>query len=923
MISDENPFATGGGLRLGAEVLARGEDALVGTMLGEYRLVEVIGDGGMSRVYRGERADGSFERQVAIKVAIGASMGTELQRRFGQEQALLAALAHPHICRLYDARMSPHGQAYIVMELIEGETVDAYCDARGNSLDLAISLLLDLVAAVAYAHAHLIVHRDIKPGNVMVDRFGQPKLLDFGIAKLLDGNSRVGTLTPPLTPQFASPEQLLGKPVTIASDIYQLGALLYRLLAGRPLSESAAMDQAIDRASRGEDPPIPAEIRQTIPKDLQLIIERCLRWEPQARYPSADALRKDLEAFQGGYPVEVASGSFRYRCNRFLKRNRAMVALASVALLLLTGATFTYTRSLAESRELAEARAQSATRTSKALSRLLTQSMSDLQDQLAEQQVGASGIVRSVFEEAIRLASQELGADDDARAELIRVRANAEWRLGRLDEAADSFRQAAMLSSADDNPAQFTEIQLDSIRMVLEERRVDPAGAALAELEGRVEIDTLPPLTRARFHRTRGYLFHARDEFDAAATAYRRALELLASLGSEHSRERADLLTDLAWVHMAREQFARTRDFAREAVALLEESESPMSHRLINPLRTLALALGLLDDYEVARQINERALQVALANYGETHRAVGRVHSSLSSMFYRQGDIHRAIEHEEEALRIEQALYGGDSWDALVTRNTLVLYLGSAGRIPEALADSELLLAEMIARDGPEGRRNREVLLANRSRFLLQAGAYDEAVAVSRQSLSLRRELQGKGSYGDYDSQRNLSYALVAAGRIDEARALFESSLAGLAALRGTDDWEYESWSLREYLFDRAAGDVQSARDRLQRYVDVTEQQYIVDSPHFLTEVVDLAEVCLRLEDGACASRALGKVARALTLYPDHPDALRARLVEAALLAGEQRTAEASRIAGDVLARVQRRYPLRIDLLRRARSLSG
>jgi len=292
-------------------------------------------------------------------------------------------------------------------------------------------------------------------------------------------------------------------------------------------------------------------------------------------------------------------------------------------------------------------------------------------------------------------------------------------------------------------------------------------------------------------------------------------------------------------------------------------------------------------------------------------------------MFYRQGDIHRAIEHEEEALRIEQALYGGDSWDALVTRNTLVLYLGSAGRVTEALADSEVLLAEMIARKGPEGRRNQEVLLANRSRFLLEVGAYDEAVAASRQSLALRRELQGKGSYGDYDSQRNLSYALVAAGRLGEARSLFESSLAGLAALRGAESGEYESWALREYLFDRAAGDLESARDRVQRYVDITEQRYVLDSPHFLSQVVDLAEVCVGLEDRVCASRALGKVDSALASYPDHPDALRARLLQAEMLAGEQRIAEAGRIAGDVLARVQRSYPLRADLLSRARSLSG
>ncbi|MEM9184034.1 MAG: protein kinase, partial [Pseudomonadota bacterium] len=878
---DDRALATGGGLEMGAALLATEDDSLLGIQLGDYRLVEVIGDGGMSRIYRAERADGSFERQVAIKLSIGGSISTELRRRFSQEQTLLASLDHPHISRLYDAQFSADGRPYIVMELIEGETVDDYCDARGNTVDLAVTLVRDIAAAVAYAHAHLIVHRDIKPGNVMVDRFNQPKLLDFGIAKLLEGDGVDGTLAPPMTPLFASPEQLLGRPVTIASDIYQLGALLYRLVSGRPLMQEGAVDQAIARASQGEDLILPQEDRRRIPRDLQLIIQRCLRCEPQTRYPSADALRKDLEAFQGGYPVEVANRSWRYRANRFLRRNRAMVGVVTVATVLLAGATYSYTRSLAESRELAESRAQSATRTSKALSRLLTESMSDLQDQVAEHEVGASTIVKSVFEDAIRLASLELGADDAAKADLIRVRANAEWRLGRLEEASASFEEAGLLSSAQDDPSLFAEIQLDSIRLALEERQIAPSEEALRQLEQKVSVNTLKPLTQARYHRTRGYLHHAKDEFDLADAAYLQALDQLDALGPEYDRERADLLTDLAWVHIGREQYDKTRDYAKQSVALLEQAESPMSHRLINPLRTLALALGLLDEYPAARETNQRALEIAQANYGDTHRAVGRVHSSLSSLLFRQGEMGEAIEHEQEALRIEQALYGGDSWDALVTRNTLVLYRGSAGFIAQALAESDHLLSELTNRTGPEGRRNLEVLLANRSRFLALAGKHEEAVAASRESLALRRALQGEGSYGDFDSQRELSYLLLSAGKIDEARSYFAGSLAGLRSLRGDEDEEYRTWALRGYLFDWATGDLVAARSRLQKYVALTEKRYVLDSPLFLSQLVDLAEICAQLADAACARHALNRVDKSLAAYPEHPDTLRAQLVAA------------------------------------------
>ncbi len=921
--ADDRALATGGGLRMGTALLATEEDALLGTVLGDYRLVEVIGDGGMSRVYRAERADGSFERQVAIKVSIGGSLSADLRRRFSQEQTLLASLDHPHISRLYDAQFSADGRPYMVMELIEGETVDAYCDARGNTTDTAVTLVRDIAAAVAYAHAHLIVHRDIKPGNVMVDRFDQPKLLDFGIAKLLEGGGSEGTLAPPMTPQFASPEQLLGRPVTIASDIYQLGTLLYRLVAGCPLLEPGAVERAIAHASRGQDLPLPAQNRRSIPRDLQLIIQRCLRCQPQARYPSADALRKDLEAFQGGYPVEVASRSWRYRANRFLGRNKAMVGVVTVAVALLAGATYSYTRSLAQSRELAESRAQSATRTTKALSRLLTESMSDLQDQVAENEVGASTMVKSVFEDAIRLASQELGTDDAAKADLIRVRANAEWRLGRLEEASASFQEAEMLSSAQDDPSLFAEIQLDSIRLALEDRQIGPAEAALAKLEANVSLDALSPLTQARYHRTRGYLHHAKDEFDAADTAYLQAIDQLSAYGPEHDRERADLLTDLAWVHIGREEFEKTREYASRSVELLDQSESPMSHRLIDPLRTLALALGLLDRYDDAQQVNQRALQIARANYGESHRSVGRVHSSLGSQFFRQGDVKRAIEHEEQALRIEQELYGGDSWDSLVARNTLVLYRGTAGLINQALAESERLLVDLTSREGPEGRRNLEVLLANRSRFLALAGNIDEAVAASRESLALRQALQGEGSYGDFDSQRELSYLLLAAGKEEEARAYFDRSLAGLASLRGEDDEEYQSWSLRGYQFAWRAGDLASARDQLRNYVALTGKRFRLDNPLYFSALVDLADICVQLEDSACARRALDRITGTVESYPEHPDSLRASLLAAQLPGAEQSSDDSTETASQPLARIQRLYPQRVDLLRLARQPSG
>ncbi|MEM1435015.1 MAG: protein kinase [Pseudomonadota bacterium] len=919
MTDAEDNLVTGGGLQVVQDLLEQ-PDPLLGTVVGDYKLTQVLGAGGMGVVYRAARVDGNFERAVAIKVVPSAAVSTELRRRFAQEQSLLAALDHPNISRLYDAQISTTGLPYMVMELIEGQTVDRFCDARGNSIPLAVQTTIDVAAAVTYAHAHLIVHRDIKPGNIMIDSFNQPKLLDFGIAKLLEGERDDGSLAFPMTPRFASPEQLLQRPVTIASDIYQLGALLYRLVVGRSVFEGRSLEQMMDRANRQHDWRVPVEARRQLPRDLVLILERCLRWEPADRYSSVDAFSKDMIAFSKGFPVEVGGSSVLYRASRFLGRNRALVTVVTVALVLLTATSASYTLSLREARSVAETQAASATRTSNALSQLVTESMSDLQDQIAEYEIGAPRILESVFEDAIKLAAQELDGDDAAKAELYRIRANAEWRLGRFDEAGASFLHAKTLASAATNPVLYSQIQLDSIRLALEERLLDVAAAELSDLDAQIDIGGLPPAIQSRYRHIRGYHLFVQDEFAEAADAYREALEGLNVLNSASDRERAQVLTDLGIVHLSLESYEETRTYTSAAVELLERSESAMSHRLIEPLRVLALSLGNLDDYASAQSVSERALQIATANYGENHREVGRVHSNLSSLNYRQGDIHRAIEHEKRALRVEQLKYGGDSWDTIVTRYTLALYLGSAGRIREALAATDELLGELRERDGLAGRRLQELTLASRSRWLSLAGDFPAAVDAGKQALTLRRELQGEGSYGEFDSQRQLSYVLAAAGEWQEARTWYESSLRGLEELVGRQDEKYRTWFLRSYLFDRAAGDYTAAREKLRQYVTVQADRYVLDSPHFLNPVVDLAEACLELQDVQGAKAAIAQVGGAIEDYPEHPDAMRGQLVRAELLLEQAGAAADARVlAQDLLAQLSLNYPRRADLLLRAR----
>ena len=279
----EEQLKTGQALNVLAQVQPE-TGRLVGRVLGDYRLTALVARGGMSEVYRAERVDGTFEREVAIKISADAGLSDELRSRFVAEQAMLANLNHPNISQLFDAQVTSEGWPYIVMELIDGQSIDEYCRAENLTPREIAQLFVPVAQALAYAHGRLLVHRDIKPSNVLVDRDGRPKLLDFGIAKPIEGDAAALTRARPMTPRYASPEQLLEQPISIASDIYQLGLLLYDLLAGESARAAGTMAEAVQAAAENRSLRLPEDRRRELPADLVRIVEHALRGNPAERY---------------------------------------------------------------------------------------------------------------------------------------------------------------------------------------------------------------------------------------------------------------------------------------------------------------------------------------------------------------------------------------------------------------------------------------------------------------------------------------------------------------------------------------------------------------------------------------------------------------------------------------------------------------
>ncbi len=303
-----------------AHVVTRAAAAAPGDRCGPYRLVSALGEGGMGSVFLAERADGEVEQRVAIKFVRSSMDVPALRKRFLAERKILASLHHPGIAHLIDAGRTAAGQPYLVMEYVDGIPIDVWC--AGRDVNSILRLFLDVCDAVSYAHRNLIIHRDLKPSNILIDEAGRPRLLDFGIARILDSRDAAQTMVRAMTPEYASPEQQSGEARTTATDIYSLGAVLYRLLNGMPPS---LLPNASGIGTR------PAQVR--IPRDVEFIVGKALRRDPGDRYPTVDAFAGDLRAALEGRPVHARSGETWYLTLKFLRRRWLSVTAVAVAIL--------------------------------------------------------------------------------------------------------------------------------------------------------------------------------------------------------------------------------------------------------------------------------------------------------------------------------------------------------------------------------------------------------------------------------------------------------------------------------------------------------------------------------------------------------------------------------------------------------------
>lgn len=814
-----------------------------GHLIGRYRLTDLLGRGGMATVYDAERVDGVVQQRVAIKLIHRGLDTDEVVRRFVAERQILSGLEHPHIARLIDAGATDDGRPFLVMERVAGKPIDEWASHRQPPVRNRLELFLQVADAVRFAHSRLIVHRDLKPSNILIDDAGNAKLLDFGIAKLLDpdaDDSLTRTGVRPLTPAYASPEQVRGDPVTTSSDVYQLGALLYVLLTGRrPFMEHGAdLEAAITtgRITRPSDVAATPPTARTLRGDLDAIVMKAMRTEPERRYGSVADLADDIRRYLAREPVLARPDSVPYRIRRFAARRPAVVAIV----LLLVAATTVYVlllqrhaSRLAVERDRAEIESQKAQQVTAFVTQLFSANNPDI----------SAGEMPTAFDLLERGESRldALASEPEVQAELANVIATMYGHLGIFDRAEPLFRQALELRrELDPVPLVDLAMTLDQLGDVLQRTsRFDEAELVLRESietarlggDRRIEADA---------HTDLGHTLRARGDYAGAEAEYRTALAIrTAVLGELHERtgmsynnigvvleymerfdeaeeallraleiKRATLdpqhtwiavtLTSLARLYSEQDDHDRAQPLLEEALEIYRERLDPDHVSLALPINQLGFIATRRGEHRQAEAYFREALAINEAALGPVHQEVATSLNNLSYVLIEQERLEEALPLRRRVVDIAAATIGeGHSNTGLFEHNLAVLLdrLGHEAEAEEMFRHAAQHLEQTLPADHPNGTRP----ITGLGRLLLRTGRATEAERQLREARDRAvRWSQAPGEVGVAESL--LGEALAALGRVAEAEPLLERGYTAIEQAYGPDD-------------DRA----RAARDRLNR----------------------------------------------------------------------------------------------------------
>jgi serine/threonine protein kinase len=816
-------------------LLEEHQDRLLGTRVGQYRVVSILGHGGMSTVYRGEREDSQYRQTVAIKVMHHSTLHPRLRSRLQSERHILATLDHPAIARLIDSGDLEDGTPYLVMEHVDGESIEAYCDSRTLFVRERLELFIQVCAAVQYAHRNLVVHRDIKAANIFVSSSGAPKLLDFGIAKLLAPEALSHTVAVTrlqermLTPENAAPEQVLGRPITTATDIYSLGVLLFQLLTGRsPYRLSGYSQLQLERAICMDDPPkasqtvvarvsgetdadrsrisdrrglSPERLRARLSGDLDAIIAKAMRKEPDRRYASVDGLADDLNRHLLGLPVSARQGDWRYNSSKFLRRHFLVVlgvAAAFFGLAVIAGVTLLQNHRIELARQATAQERDRAQQVSAFLVDVFSQAdpfnaqgreptAKDLLDRGSEKILANTNLqpeVRAQLLESIGLAYRRQGLSE--RAIPLFEQAVA---IRRQEHPVDEHRTAAAL-------ANLARALTDGGHLVSAEAYLQQALALSRHADETPSEETADILVQF------GHLeLDAKSDPLAASKLMTEALGVYRSaVGNQHLSV-AGTLSGLSMAELWLGNLAKAENYQRQAMQIFDATVSRNHPDHAAGLVNLGYILTQRGKYPEAERVLNEALDIERNVFGPDDQRIAETESNLGTLYERQGDMARAIKATQTAVKIATQRLGLNHYLTGYYLSDLASLYETADDLPNAETSARQAL-EVYARSLPA----RHLYIASTRQLLgevlLQRHSVAAAEVELRAALDINSALAGADSWRTARTQAGLAWALILRNDDAEGEPMLVAARTRLLATvgRAHPATEWASARLVEYL---------------------------------------------------------------------------------------------------------------------------
>jgi|AntRauTorcE11897_2_1112592.scaffolds.fasta_scaffold00097_42 serine/threonine-protein kinase len=755
---------------------------LVGTEVGSYLIKEKIAEGGMGVVFLAEHSSADIEHKVAIKIIRSGKATQENIKRFEREQRILAGLNHSGIARLFNAGATEDGAPYIIMEYVDGIPIDEYCIEQNCSLDYKIDLFKDILQAVRYAHENLVIHRDLKPGNILVDAEGNIKILDFGISKLLEDekdNSLTKTGTRLLTPRYAAPEQVLQKNITTATDLYALGIIFYQLLSGEHPFDFAELSQyEIEQTILNQEAANPStkvlelKLQKKLQGDLDAIALKAIRKESDQRYRVANEFLEDLKNYNQGIPVSAVEDSFRYRSQKFFKRHKRAVAIAAGMLLLVVGLTGFYTWRIAQERNVAQIEAERAKQIKEFTFQIFGSINPDFSGRLPKD-ITATELLKS----GTKTIHQELQNQPAIYVELMTSVGNSLQSFDEHESAISALEKALQKSREIPNNSLQTAnvlMSLANINNTIE----NPAKAKelVQESINTVQIETPAAFQQLAYsHSKLGFSFALEGDYTAAKKNYIKADSLYFKSGSQKSLSRYDNLRSLAEIQIRLEDYENAEKNILNTLNFYKSYYDTLNPDIARTQSMLGNFYSRIGQYDKANKYLNDALENNYKLWDEENSNTASIYGMLALNYLEIRDLNKAIDAIQKNVALVKKIRGKESYRYSISLNNLALIQSTRKEFKQAKINYNEAL-NIKKRLLPSNHPSLAIAYYNFGSFLDQQKEHREAITYFEKAIAIDKEALGIESVGVAIDNNRLASSLVAIKEYSRADSLFANA---------------------------------------------------------------------------------------------------------------------------------------------------